>query len=286
MTLFTAALLLGAGVLAGLLASIIGGAAVVVYPAMIMAGVPPQAAAVSNLVAIMPATMLAALSDRSQLPPFNRAFIGLIFASVLGAGAGAALLLATPERLFNVVIPLLLGFATLLFAFAEKIGAALRARAAGRGHDITFNVSSLKVLLPVSFYGGYFGAGVGILILGVFSLATGGDYRSANVAKNFVSSLNGFVASARVHRARRGGVAADAGADGRYHRRRACRRPHRARDPAPSGARDGGRGRRRAYRYLRAALLVLKRQRIDAVRELGDALRHRALPDRRAGRAR
>ena len=195
MDLFTAALLLGAGVLAGLLASIIGGAAVVVYPAMIMAGVPPQAAAVSNLVAIMPATMLAALSDRSQLPPFNRAFIGLIFASVLGAGAGAALLLATPERLFNAVIPLLLGFATLLFDFAEKIGAAMRARAAGRCHDITFNESSLKVLLPVSFYGGYFGAGVGILILGVFSLATGGDYRSANVAKNFVSSLNGFVAS-------------------------------------------------------------------------------------------
>jgi uncharacterized membrane protein YfcA len=191
----TIALLFGAGIGAGLLASIIGGAAVVVYPAMIVAGVPPQAAAVSNLVAIMPATMLAALSDRTQLPPFNRAFIGLIAASVLGAGAGAMLLLLTPQRLFNVVIPLLLGFATLLFAFAEKIGASIRARAAGRGHDITFDVSSLKVLLPVSFYGGYFGAGVGILILGVFSLATGGDYRSANVAKNFVSSLNGLVAS-------------------------------------------------------------------------------------------
>ena len=71
----------------------------------------------------------------------------------------------------------------------------MRKRAEGRGHDITFNVSSLKVLLPVSFYGGYFGAGVGILMLGVFSIATGGDYRSANVAKNFVSSLNGLVAS-------------------------------------------------------------------------------------------
>ena len=195
MDLLTIALLLGAGVLAGLLASIIGGAAVVVYPAMILAGVPPQAAAVSNLVAIMPATMLAALSDRTQLPPFNRAFLGLIVASVVGAGAGAVLLLATPERLFNGIVPLLLGFATVLFAFAEKIGASIRARAAGRGHDVTFNVSSLKVLLPVSFYGGYFGAGVGLLILGVFSIATGGDYRSANVAKNFVSSLNGLVAS-------------------------------------------------------------------------------------------
>jgi len=195
MDLLTIALLLGAGVCAGLLASIIGGAAVVVYPAMIVAGVPPQAAAVSNLVAIMPATMLAALSDRTQLPPFNRAFFGLIVASVVGAGAGAVLLLITPPHLFNIVIPLLLGFATLLFAFAEKIGAYIRSRAEGRGHAITFNVSSLKVLLPVSFYGGYFGAGVGILILAVFSIATGGDYRSANVAKNFVSSLNGLVAS-------------------------------------------------------------------------------------------
>jgi uncharacterized protein len=82
-----------------------------------------------------------------------------------------------------------------LFAYAERIGAYIRQRAEGRGHEVTFNVSSLKVLLPVSFYGGHFGAGVGILILGVFSIATGGDYRSANVAKNFVSSLNGMVAS-------------------------------------------------------------------------------------------
>jgi hypothetical protein len=195
MTLLTFALLLGTGVFAGLLASIIGGAAVVVYPAMIIAGLPPQSAAVSNMVALMPATMLAALSDRTQLPPFNRAFLGLIVASVVGAGAGAMLLLLTPQRLFNGIVPLLLGFATLLFALAERIGAYIRQRAQGRGHEITFNVSSLKVLLPVSFYGGYFGAGVGILILGVFSIATGGDYRSANVAKNFVTSLNGLVAS-------------------------------------------------------------------------------------------
>ena len=76
MTFLTIALLLGAGVLAGMLASIVGGAAVVVYPTMIIAGVLPQAAAVSNLVAIMPGIMLAALSDRTQLPPFNRAFLG------------------------------------------------------------------------------------------------------------------------------------------------------------------------------------------------------------------
>ena len=195
MDILTAAFLAGAGIIGGIIASIVGGAAVVTFPALIAAGVSPQLAAVSNLASIMPATMLAALSDRSQLPPFDRAFVGLIVASIVGAGAGAAVLLLTPERMFAQVVPLLLGFATLLFAYSERISRWLRARAEGRGHALTFDFASLKVILPVSFYGGYFGAGVGILMLGVFSLATGGDYRSANIAKNFVSSLNGFAAT-------------------------------------------------------------------------------------------
>lgn len=196
MDILTTALLVGAGVLGGIIAAIVGGAAVIIYPAMIAAGLTAQQAAVSNLVVIMPAMFLAALSDRSQLPPINRAFVELILASVVGAGAGAWLLLLTPQHLFSVLVPLLLAFATLLFAFADRISAFLRARAAARGHELTFNVASLKMLLPVSFYGGYFGAGVGVLLLGVFSVATGGDYRSANVSKNFVSSLNALVASA------------------------------------------------------------------------------------------
>jgi uncharacterized membrane protein YfcA len=195
MDLLTTLMLVGAGVLAGIIASIVGGAAVVVYPALIAAGLTPQMASVANLTALMPATMLAALADRSQLPPFNRAFGGLIAASIVGAAAGAMLLTYTPDRMFSMIVPLLLGFATVLFAFSERISAWVKKRAAHRGHAIAFNVTSLKVLLPVSFYGGYFGAGVGILILGVFTLATGGDYRSANVAKNFVSSLNGLAAS-------------------------------------------------------------------------------------------
>ncbi len=183
------------GLLAGAIASMVGGAAVVTYPALIASGVSPQVAAMCNLTAITPATMLAALADRSQLPPFNRAFAVLILISLVGAAIGAGCLLLTPERVFVGLVPVLLGFATMLFAFSERISKWLRSRAADRGHEISFSIGSLKVLLPVSFYGGYFGAGFGIMMLGVFSLATGGDYRSANVAKNFVASLNGLVAS-------------------------------------------------------------------------------------------
>ena len=104
MDLLTTAFLVGTGVVAGIIAAMVGGAAVVIYPALIATGVSPQLAAVSNLASVMPATMLAALSDRSQLPPFNRAFIGLIVASVIGAGAGAALLLLTPERMFAQIV--------------------------------------------------------------------------------------------------------------------------------------------------------------------------------------
>jgi uncharacterized membrane protein YfcA len=195
MDLPTILMLAGAGIFVGIMAAVVGGAAVIAYPALIAAGLSPQTAAVANLTAIVPGVMLAALSDRSQLPPFNRAFIGLVLASISGAAVGASLLLLTPDRVFAILVPLLLGFATVLFAFSEKLGGWLKSRANERGHDIAFNVTSLKMLLPVSFYGGYFGAGVGVLILGVFTLATGGDYRSANVAKNFVSSLNGLAAA-------------------------------------------------------------------------------------------
>jgi len=160
MDILTIAFPAGVGVIAGIIAAIVGGAAVVIYPAPIATGVPPHLAAVSDLASVMPGTMLAALSDRSQLPPFNRAFVRLIFASIIGVGIGAVCLVLTPERVFAQIVPLLLGFA-MLFAFSDRISRWLRKRAESRGHAIAFNVASLKVVLQVSFYGGYFGAGVG-----------------------------------------------------------------------------------------------------------------------------
>jgi len=89
---------------------------------------------------------------------------------------------------FSALVPLLLGFATVLFAYAGRISAWLAERAA-RGNK-RFSAHSLAAVLPVSIYGGYFGAGVGVLMLGIFSVGTGGDYRSANVSKNLVTALN------------------------------------------------------------------------------------------------
>ena len=193
MDLTHALLLIVAGVAGGTISSLVGGAALVTYPALLAVGLPPVTATVCNLVALSPGNLLAALYDRTQLPPLNRSFMGLVIASVLGALAGAFVLLRTPERMFEVLVPLLLGFATLLFAYAGRMSAFVRARVGDQDNSPHRWEHSIGVL-PVSFYGGYFG--VGVLLLGVLSIGKPGDYRAANVTKNLVTSLNSLVAAA------------------------------------------------------------------------------------------
>jgi hypothetical protein len=195
MTLSHALLLILSGIAGGAISSLVGGAALVTYPVLLAIGIPPVVATMCNLVALSPGNLLAALYDRTQLPPVNRSFVALVVASLLGALAGALVLLVTPEHLFEVLVPILLGFATVLFAYAGRISAFVRARAGDRDKSSHRWGHSIGVILPVSFYGGYFGAGVGVLLLGVLSIGSPGDYRATNVTKNLVTSLNSLTAA-------------------------------------------------------------------------------------------
>jgi uncharacterized membrane protein YfcA len=195
MTLTHALLLILSGIAGGAISSLVGGAALVTYPVLLAIGIPPVVATMCNLVALSPGNLLAAIYDRSQLPPFNRSFVALVIASLLGALVGALVLLVTPEHVFEVLVPILLGFATVLFAYAGRISAFVRARAGDRAKSPHRWGHSIGVILPVSFYGGYFGAGVGVLLLGVLSIGSPGDYRATNVTKNLVTSLNSLTAA-------------------------------------------------------------------------------------------
>ena len=104
MTLHTFLMLFFAGIGGGALTSLVGGAALVTYPALIAAGIPPLPATACNLTASFPGSFFAALSDRKQLPPFDRKFIGMLLASMVGAALGALLLLATPQRVFTILV--------------------------------------------------------------------------------------------------------------------------------------------------------------------------------------
>jgi uncharacterized membrane protein YfcA len=196
MEIHTALMLLVAGVAGGALSALVGGASLVLFPAMLAAGVPPVMAVASNTTAITPGNFLAAMADRSQLPKFDRAFIALLIVSLIAATGGAILLMLTPERLFELLVPLLLGFGTLLFAYAKPIGAWLGQLSFGKSKTTLHpNAIGLGMIVPVSIYGGYFGAGVGVLMIAALSVANSGDYRAANVTKNLVGSLNNLVAA-------------------------------------------------------------------------------------------
>ena len=215
-------LLVAAGIIGGIISSIAGGAALFIFPALLATGLSPVVATAVSTTALTPSLFLAALYDRAQLPPLDRSLLGMIVVSMVGGLAGAALLLLTPERMFAALVPLLLGFATVLFAYAGRISTWLTARAAPGGGGGARH--SLAALLAVCVYGGYFGAGVGVLMLGVLSVA---HRRRLSLRQRHQEP---GVEPQQPHRrdhlrgAGRGGLAGDPGDDRRHARRRARRR--------------------------------------------------------------
>jgi uncharacterized membrane protein YfcA len=188
-------LLFGAGVAGGIVTAIVGGASLITFPALLAAGVPPIVANASNTVALTPGNLVAGFADRERLPRWDPSFFGLMAVCVAGSAAGAALLLVTPEKAFTAVVPALLGFATILFAAAGRIRRWIRSRETPSGGGPAAP-GSLLLFAPLAVYGGYFGAGLSVLLLALLSITHTGEYRAANVLKNLLSALTSFVAVA------------------------------------------------------------------------------------------
>ena len=190
-------MLAAAGLIGGIISAMIGGAALITFPALLAVGLPPVTAIAVNMVALTPGNFAAAYYDRTQLPPLDRPFLTLIAVSLAGAVVGALLLLVTPRRVFEVLVPLLLGFATVLFANAGGVASWIERHAGGVATSEAGRWrASTAAMLPIAVYAGYFGAGVGVLYLAVLSIGTRGDYRAANVTKNLFTSTNNVVSCA------------------------------------------------------------------------------------------
>ena len=126
----------------------------------------------------------------------DASFWWLIATALGGDLLGGLLLLVTPVKVFTLLVPLLLGFSTLLFACSKQVGRWIERRSRSPdGSSRSRSSATLAAMLPVSIYGGYFGAGIGVLLIAVLSIGTGGDYRKTNVLKNFIASLNTTVAA-------------------------------------------------------------------------------------------
>lgn len=175
-------LLFSAGVVGGVVNAVAGGATLITFPIMLMSGLPPVLANATNAVAIAPGHWLAALADRRKMPPLDRHLIGSLTIAFFAAMVGAGLLLALPGETFMLPVPALIGFATALFAAAPMLG-----RWSIQRHASIAGKGALPALILCSVYGGFFGAGLGILLSAVISLSEPQDIRKVKVLKNLIA---------------------------------------------------------------------------------------------------
>jgi len=175
-----------AGFAAGAMNALAGGGSFVTIPAFIAAGVPTVQANISSTVALYPGGLAGAWAWHRGLVPVGGVslrVLGLVTAA--GGFLGGSLLLWTPSSAFDLIIPWLLLFATLLLAFGNGVGALLRR------HVAIGPSAMLAIQFVLGAYGGYFGGGVGIMMMSVWSVLGTTDFRQLHPARALmVSSAN------------------------------------------------------------------------------------------------
>ena len=185
-----ALLLVLAGVGAGLTGSVAGLASLISYPALLATGLPPLAANVTNTTSMLANAVGAALGSRRELRGQWRRLRVLMLQSGLGGAVGATLLLTTDESTFELVVPWLVALGAVLLLARDR----LRAWSERRPVSVTSWRGHL-LILAVGVYGGYFGAGVGIILLAVLAVRTVEPLAVTNAVKNVATSTANAVAA-------------------------------------------------------------------------------------------
>lgn len=181
--------LVGAGFLAGAMNALAGGGSFFTLPALVLAGVPSLAANASSTVALFPGGLASVWAYRADLRPVGGVPLGrLLIVSLVGGLLGSLLLLLTPQRAFDRVLPWLLLWATVTFAVGRRLGEALR-------RSVRISPTVVLVLqLPLAIYGGYFGGAVGIMMMAVWSLLGPADLHGLNPAKTLLVAATNAIA--------------------------------------------------------------------------------------------
>ncbi|MEO6829534.1 MAG: sulfite exporter TauE/SafE family protein [Acidobacteriaceae bacterium] len=192
-----AAWLAGASLLAGSINAVAGGGSLLSFPALLQVGVPPIFANATNTVALLPAEITSATAYRRELRRYRTLLLPLLLAALTGSFLGARLLMATKQALFFQMVPWLLLTATIIFA----VGPPLHRRLSEKDHSHPSGVGPAgRIFLPIGIfivclYVGFFGAGSGLLLMGVLSIAGIEDVHEINALKTAMISVSRSVAA-------------------------------------------------------------------------------------------
>jgi len=190
-------LLFLAGIVGGALNSLAGGGSFVVFPALLAAGVPPVVANASNTYAALPGYASGVLGYWKDVVKYRERFVLYAIIAAIFGYAGAELLLHVSDKQFSYAVPWLILFAVVLFAFGSRINAFVSTLSGRRGARAAGAVLLLAMLAAISVYGGFFNAGLGILLLAFLVLAGIDNIHAANGLKMLISVLIALVAVVR-----------------------------------------------------------------------------------------
>jgi uncharacterized membrane protein YfcA len=183
-----------AAFVAGAINAVAGGGSLVSFPALIAAGYATKTANVTNTVALWPGYIGGSYGYREELGRQRKRAIALLAPSVLGAIAGSAILLSTPDSAFDAIVPFLILFACAVMAFQDRLGRfAQEHRLASNGGD-HIPIPLYIAIFVLAVYGAYFGAGLGILALATLGIFLPDDIQHSNALKGVFSLVVNGVA--------------------------------------------------------------------------------------------
>lgn len=185
-----------AGIVASAINSVAGGGSLISFPTLISLGIPGMtelAANATNSVGLWPGALSSAFGFHNVFARTRRYFLPLLGPTIIGSVSGAWLLVHTTDKAFRIAVPILILLATLLLAFQPAIRKL--ATTEHRHRSIWFGIV-LQFL--VAIYGGYFGAGMGIMMLAAFALFIEGNIHELNAVKAWLGLVINFVASVAI----------------------------------------------------------------------------------------
>lgn len=185
-----------AAMAAGAINALAGGGTLITFPALTAVGIPTIAANITNTVALSPGYLGATLAQKTEILDQRRRLRFLLPAAALGGLAGGLLLLNTSERLFRELVPFLILLASVLLAIQEPLRRWLVARATRSGGSGSQDErwAAIPIFLA-AIYGGYFGAGLSVIILAVLALVLEDSLTRLNALKQAVAFVTNITAA-------------------------------------------------------------------------------------------
>jgi uncharacterized membrane protein YfcA len=182
---------------AGLINTVVGSGTLITFPTLLAFGVPPVLANVSNCIGLAPGSLSGALAGREELVGQRRRILRYGLASLIGAVAGALLLLRLPSAAFDAIVPVLIGIGLLLVVVGPALSrwVARRRDRRGTGPAAVDGPWWLwPVIVVTGAYGGYFGAAQGVLVIAVMGVALTETLARVNALKNVLTGIANGVA--------------------------------------------------------------------------------------------